>query len=79
MARLPRLPLTIFGRTGIAGHQSLARNLLAYCSLGTDRQQLAYGIVRAHHALTVCRVERRNSALFDALHPVPKIAVGGWV
>ena len=69
----------IFERTGVAGHQSLARDHLAYCDLATDRQQRAYDIVREHHALTVSRVERRNSALSDELHPVPKFAVGGWV
>ena len=65
MGRLPRLPLTIFDH-------------LAYCDLATDRQQRANDIVRKHHALTVSRVNRRNSALADALRPSPKIAVGGW-
>ena len=69
----------IFERTGVAGHQSLARDHLAYCDLATDRQQRAYDIVREHHALTVSRVERRNSALSDALHPVPKFTVFVWV
>ena len=36
MGRLPRLPLTIFERTGVFGHQSLARDHLAYCDLATD-------------------------------------------
>ena len=63
--RLPRLPLMIFEHTGVAGHQSLARNHLAYCDLATDRRQGAYDIIREHHALTVSRVERRNST------PVP--------
>ena len=79
MGSLPRLPLTIFERTGVFGHQSLARDHLAYCDLATDRQQRAYDIIRAHHALTVCRVERRNSALCDALRAVPKFVVDGWV
>ena len=79
MGSLPRLPLTIFERTGVFGHQSLARDHLAYCDLATDRQQRAYDIIRAHHALTVCRVERRNSALSDALRAVPKFVVDGWV
>ena len=79
MGRLPRLPLTIFERTGVFGHQSLARDHLAYCYIATDRQQRAYDIVREHHALTVSRVERRNSALSDALRAVPKFTVGGWV
>ena len=59
-------------------HQSLARDHLAYCDLATDRQQRANDIVRKHHALTVSRVNRRNSALADALRPAPKFAVGGW-
>ena len=79
MGRLPRLLLTMFERTGVFGHQSLARDHLAYCDLATDRPQRAYDIVREHHALTVSRVERRNSALTDALRAVPKFEVGGWV
>ena len=69
MGRPPRLPLTVFERTGVVGHQSLARDHLAYCDLATDRQQRANDIVRKHHALTVSRVNRRNSALTDALRP----------
>ena len=42
MSRLPRLPLTIFERAGVAGLQSLARDRLAYCDLAADRQQRAY-------------------------------------
>ena len=79
MSTLPRLPLTIFERTGVFGHQSLARDHLAYCYIATDRQQRAYDIVREHHALTVSRVERRNSALSDTLRALPKFAGGGWV
>ena len=79
MGRLPRLPLTTFERTGVLGHQSLARDHLACCDLATDRQQRAYDIDREHHVLTVSRVECRNSALSDALRGVPKFAVGGWV
>ena len=71
MGRLRRLPRTSFERTGVLGHQSLARDHLAYCDLATDRQQRAYDFVREHHALTVSRVERRNSALSDALRAVP--------
>ena len=79
MGRLSRLPLTIFEHTDVFGHQRLARNHLAYCDLATDRQQRAYDIVREHHALTVPRVKRRNSALSDTLCAVPKFVVGGWV
>ena len=78
MGRLPRLPLTVFERTRVAGHQSLARDHLVYCNLATDQQQRANDIVRKHHALTVSRVNRRNSALADALRPAPKFAVGSW-
>ena len=67
MGGLPRLPLTIFERTGAAGHQSLVRDHFAYCDLATDRQRRAYNIVREHHAVTVSRVKCRNSALSDAL------------
>ena len=78
MGRLPRLPLTIFKRARVANHQSLPRDHLAYCDLATDRQQRAYDIVRQHDALTIARVNRRHSALADALRPVPNIDVGGW-
>ena len=33
MSRLPRLPLTIFERAGVAGHKILARDHLAYRDL----------------------------------------------
>ena len=79
MGRLSRPPLTIFERNGVAGHQSFARDHLVYYDLATDRQQRAYDIVREHHALTVSRVERRNSALSDAPRAAPKFAVGSWV
>ena len=81
IGRLPRLPLTIFERAGVAGHQSLARDHLAYCDLATDRQQRAYEIVREHHAPTVARLNRRNFVLADALRPVPEFDVGSraWV
>ena len=41
MGRLPRLPLTIFERTGVFGHQSLARDHLAYFDLATDRRTIS--------------------------------------
>ena len=77
MGRLSRLPLIFFERTGVSGHQSLARDHLAYCDLATHRQQREH-YCRKHHALTVSGVNRRNSTLADALRPVPKFAVGGW-
>ena len=77
MGRLPCPPLTMFERTGVFGNQRLARDHLAYCDLATNCQQRAYDIVCEHHSFTVSRVERRNSALSDALRAVPKFAVGG--
>ena len=77
MGRLPRLPLTVFERAGVAGHQSLARDHLAYCDLATDRQQSVNDRVRKHHALTVSRINRRIRPR-DAMRPVPKFAAGGW-
>ena len=78
MGRLPRLPLTVFERAGVAGHQSLARDPLACCDVATDRQQRANDIVRKRHDLTVSRVNRPNSVLANALRSVPEFAVGGW-
>ena len=51
---------------------------MTYCDLATDRKKRANNIVRAHHVLTVCRDNRRNSALADALHPAPSFATSGW-
>ena len=81
MGRLPRLLPTVFQRTGVAGRQRVARDHLAYCDQATDRQHRANDIVRNHHALAVCHVNRRNSALAEALRPASKFAVGGkaWV
>ena len=79
MGRLPCFLRPTFEGTAVAGHQSFARDHPAYCDLATARQQRAYDIVREHHALTVSRVERPDSALFDPLRAVRKIAVGGWV
>ena len=78
MGRLPRLSLTGFDRTGVVRHDCLARDHLAYCDLATDRSKRTNDIDRAHHSLTVSRVNRRNSALTDALHPAPNFVVGGW-
>ena len=78
MDRLPRLPLTVFDRTGVVGHDILPRDHLAYFDLATNRQKHANDIVRAHHALTVSRLNRRKSALAGALRPAPNVTVGGW-
>ena len=62
--------------SGVAGHQSQARDHLADCVLAWERQQRANEIVCEMHALAVSRVERRNSALSDALRQVPDFVVG---
>ena len=73
MSRLPRLPLTVFKSRNFGGHQSLDRDLAA------DRQRRSYDIVRKQHAITVSRLQRRNSTLTDALRKTPACAAGGWV
>ena len=78
IGRLPRLPLTIFDLPNIGGHQSLNRDQLAYFDLATSRQQLAYLTVRAHHAVTVSRLDRRNAPILDALHRSPSFTTGCW-
>ena len=77
MNRLPHLPLTIFENRYARGRQSLARDHLEYCDLAADRQPQAYSLVRKQHALTISRVERRNSALSDVQLLI--YTVGGWL
>ena len=79
MNRLPRLALTIFEHHCARGHQNLARYHLEYCDLAANRQRCAHALVREEHALTVSRVEHRNSALSDALKELPIYTIGGWV
>ena len=52
---------------GSPPHQSLTRDYLAHCDLASGRQQRASNRVDNMPYLTVSRVERRNSALSDAL------------
>ena len=79
MNRLPRLPLIIFEHHYAQGYQSLARNHLEYCDLVADRQRRAYALFREQHALTVSRMERRNSSFSDVLKQPPIYTIGGWV
>ena len=58
MGRLTRPRLTVFDRSGVAGHQSLAHDHLAYCDLASEFQQRANDIVREMDSLTASRVER---------------------
>ncbi|CAB1121588.1 unnamed protein product [Ectocarpus sp. CCAP 1310/34] len=78
IGRIPRLPLSVFDRPTVGGHQSLARDQLEYCNLAVDRQRRAYELVREYNALKISRVERRNSSLLDAIHKLPQFPVGGW-
>ena len=74
MNGLPRLPMTVFEQQYARGHQSLDRDQLEYCDLAADRQSRSHELVRAQHLLTVSRIERRNSALSDALNQLPAYA-----
>ena len=80
MGRLPRLPLTVFDSRNFGGHESLDRDITAYCDLAADRQRRSFDIVSEQHTITVSRLERRNSTLTDALHKTPACAAGagGW-
>ena len=79
IGRLPHLPLTIFDCSYGGARQSLYRDHLAYCDLAREQQQHAYELVREQHALTVARVNGRNSTLSDAFLRRPKYVAGGWV
>ncbi|CAB1111208.1 unnamed protein product [Ectocarpus sp. CCAP 1310/34] len=78
IGHIPRLPLSVFDRPTVGGHQRLARDQLEYCNLAVDRQRRAYELVREYNALKISRVERRNSSLLDAIHKLPQFTVGGW-
>ena len=79
IGRLPRLLLTVFDRFYGGAHQSLNHDHLAYGDLAREWQQRAYEFLREQHALTVARVNGRNSTLSDALVHCPKYVAGGWV
>lgn len=64
LERLPSLLPSVFDHPSIVGHQSWDRD----CNLAVDCQRQAYALVRDCSALTVFRVERRNSALFTAVN-----------
>ena len=76
MGRLLRLRLTALERSRVVGHQSLAHGRLARCDLATDRQQGMHDIVRKRDALTVSRVNRRNSASRCARSPSSPWVIG---
>ena len=77
MGRVPRLPLSVFDHPRVGGHQGLDRDQVEYCDLAVDRQRRSYELVRECHALTVSRIQRRNSDLSQAITP-PAFVVGKW-
>ena len=79
IGRLPRLPFAVFDRSYGGAHRNLDRDQLACCNLAREGQQRAYELVQEQHALTVARVNGRNSALSDALLRRPKYTAGGWL
>ena len=76
MGRLPRLPRTIFDRSGVADHQNLARNHLAYCDLNANS---APTISFARCMPLQFPVWNGNSALPDALRQAPDFVVSNLV
>ena len=78
MGTLPSVPLTVFDRTDYVGHQTLAWDHLADRDVATVRVKRVDDIVRAHHAPTIHRVNRRISNVADAMHPAPNFTAGGW-
>ena len=79
LERLPRLPLAVFDRFHDGAHQSLERDQLAYCDLARERQHRSYELMREQYALTVTRINGRNSPLSNALAGRLKYEPGGWV
>ena len=67
VGRLPHSSLAVFDRSYGGAHQSVDCDHLACCDLARERQQHAYELVHEQHALTVARVNGRNSTLSDAL------------
>lgn len=56
--------------------------MTATCSLSDlihERQQRVYELVREYHALTITRINCRNSAISEALFRRPSYTVDGWV
>ena len=78
MSGLPRLPLTSSERTGVGGHQNLPA-ITSPTAPWRPTANSALTISSMKTTPSVSRVERRNSALSEALRPVPTFAVGRWV
>ena len=57
--------------------RALTATIFVYCDLARERQQRAYELVHEQHALTVARVNGRNSTLADALLR-DTLILGNW-
>lgn len=81
IGRISCLPLAVSDRLYGGAYQSSNLDQLVYCTPACERQQRAYEIVRVQHALTIARVDGRDSVLFDAFLRRPKYVAGGcaWV
>ena len=77
IGRSLRLPLAVSDRFYAGPHQSLDRDHLTYCDLARERQEHDYELVCEQHALTVARVNGRNSTLSDTL-PRYILILGNW-
>ena len=77
IGRLARLPLTVFERSGVAGHQSLARlpGLLRFGYKPIAMSERYCSQTPCPHSFP--RIPPKP-AIADALRPVPKFALGCW-
>ena len=71
--RFPRLSLTVIHNPNMGGHQSLNRDQLGHMTSSTDRQRRACRVLRALHAITLSRLDRRNASFLDALRPISAV------
>ena len=79
LGRYPRLPITVFDRHTFDGHQGLEQDQMSYHDLSRARQRKAFTLVREQHAITVSRLERSNTALYNLMHKRPSWKIGDWV
>lgn len=79
IGRLPQLPLTVFERLNIGGHQRLNHDILVYYDIATDRHRRACNLVRELHTISLSRLEGRNYLLATALYGEKIFAIDRWV
>ena len=78
MGRLRRLPLTMFDRSEVAGHQSLALDQLTYRDLASQRQQRANDTVREKACFDSFSCGTAKLSPFARLCQVPNSVAGNW-